>query len=147
MIKAKWRDGFGLYHADAQKVAEEIVIIGDEPTTQAIVDKARDENTELHKCFEWDDKIGAEKYRIEQARMLMRHLVIVKEDESKDKPEIRMFYKTDNQLESGYKQTEYIVKHEDEYQKLLEKAYAELHAFKVKYACLKELKEIFDLID
>lgn len=145
MIKAKWREGYGLFHADAQKVAEEVVAIGDEPTTQEIVDKARDEGTELHKCFEWDNDVAAEKYRLYEARQIMHHLVIVEQERPEERPEVRMFYKTDTK--GGYKQTEYVIQKKDEYKALLERAMAELRAFKAKYACLKELQEIFDLID
>jgi hypothetical protein len=42
---------------------------------------------------------------------------------------------------------ELIVRQEDEYKKLLERAWAELRAFKAKYAMLTELEEIFSLID
>ena len=37
---------------DPQKVAEEIMGIGESATPRQIVDRARDEKSELHKCFE-----------------------------------------------------------------------------------------------
>jgi hypothetical protein len=40
-----------------------------------------------------------------------------------------------------------MVRDEDEYRKLLEQAYAELHSFKQKYSCLSELANILELID
>lgn len=40
-------------------------------TPQQILEKARDESTELHKCFTWDDSIAAEKYRIQEARQIV----------------------------------------------------------------------------
>lgn len=145
MIKAKWREGFSFYKGvDAQKVADEIYSISKEPTAAEIVEKARSSKTELHKCFEWDDSKAAEKYRLHQAYDVIHHLVIVENEVPKDRPEIKVFYKTDN---SGqYKRTELVVQDQDEYSKLLEQAYRELKAFKEKYACLKELQEIFDLI-
>ena len=54
MITATWKIT-GIFNADAQKVAEEINKIGDEVTPDQIVEAARDESTELHKCFEWDE--------------------------------------------------------------------------------------------
>lgn len=146
MIKAKWREGFGFYSGvDAQQVADEIMAIGEAPTAHDILDKAKDAETELHKCFEWDDTIAAGKYRIIQARHIVRNLVIVQEDEEPDRQEIRMFYKTAEH--EGYKPTVIIVKKQDEYTELLNRAYSELRAFKQKYAILQELQEIFDLID
>ena len=141
-----WKSGLGgLFKADAQLVANEIMSIGDDATPKQIVDKARDSNTELHKCFEWNDSIAAEKYRIEQARLVIRCLVIKREDGQEDKPERRVFYKTD--YNEGYKPLEFIVRNESEYDKLLKQALAELHAFKVKYHALSELEEILALID
>jgi len=145
MITAKWREGYGFFKGvDAQKVAEEIRGIGEEASSQQIVDRARDENSELHKCFEWDDSIAAEKYRLKQAGYVVHHLVIKEETVPEDRPEIRYFFKP--KAESGYKPTKVIVRKEDEYKALLARAWAELQAFKVKYSMLTELQEIFDLI-
>ena len=147
MVVAKWRAGFsGLFHgADAQKVAEEITSIGESPTPQDIVNAARNPDTELHKCFEWDDAIAAERYRIVQARYVVHHLVIEEKEAPTDRPEIRMFYKPT--IGEGYRETKKIVRNEDAYRDLLAQAYAELRAFKAKYSMLSELQEIFDLIN
>ena len=147
-IIAKWSATGTRFGADAQKCYEEIMEICDDfesATPQAVLEKARDESAELHKCFTWDDSIAAEKYRLTEARLVTRQLVIKEVQVPKDRPEVRLFYKTDN--ESGYKPTHIIVRKEDEYKKLLERAYAELRAFKAKYSMLKELQEIFELIN
>jgi hypothetical protein len=41
-------------------------------TAEAIVEDARNPESILHECFEWDDSIAAELYRIEQARAMVR---------------------------------------------------------------------------
>lgn len=43
-----------------------------------VVDDARDFNSPLHDCFEWDDSIAGEKYREEQARVLIKTVYIQK---------------------------------------------------------------------
>ena len=146
MIVAKWREGFaGLFHgANAQLVADEISAIGDSPTAADIVDAARNEGSELHKCFEWDDSVAAENWRKKQARDIVHHLVFVEEQIPVDRPEIRIRY-TDG-ANVGYKETKKIVRNEDAYKSLLAQAYAELRAFKAKYSMLSELQEILDLI-
>lgn len=147
MIVAKWSATGTRFGADAQKCYEEIMEICDDlesASPQDILEKARDEKSELHKCFTWNDSIAAERWRVHEARIITRQLVIKEEQTPTDRPEIRLFYKTDN--ESGYKPTELIVQKEDEYKELLKRAYAELRAFKVKYSMLKELEQIFDLI-
>lgn len=144
MTKIKWKNGYGFYKADANKVYEEIVSIGDDVKPEQIVDKARDIDTELHKCFEWDDAVAGEKYRVIQAREIVRLLVVEEEEPPTDRPEIRTLHKTDDK--SGYKPIEIIVQKKDEYALLLERAWAELRAFKAKYAMLSELEEIMALI-
>lgn len=146
-IIAKWSASGTRFGADAQKCYEEILEICEDiesASPRAILEKARDETTELHKCFTWDDSIAAERWRVQEARLVARQLVIKEVEVPKDRPEVRLLYKTDN--ESGYKPTQIIVKQEDEYKALLKRAYSELRAFKQKYAMLKELQEIFDLI-
>lgn len=147
MIVAKWSATGTRFGADAQKCYEEIMEICDSlesATPQDILEKARNEESELHKCFTWDDSVAAERWRLSEARVVVRQLVIKEEKVPTDRPEVRLLYSTDNR--SGYKPTEVILQKEDEYKSLLKQAYAELRAFKVKYAMLKELQEIFDLI-
>lgn len=147
MIVAKWSAVGTRFGADAQKCYEEIMEICDSlesATPQDILEKARNESSELHKCFTWDDSIAAEKWRLNEARVVVRQLVIKEEKVPTDRPEVRLLYSTDNR--SGYKPTEVILQKEDEYKSLLKQAYAELRAFKVKYAMLRELQDIFDLI-
>lgn len=146
MIVATWRaDSY--YTADAQKVYNEIVEIGEYATPQEIVEKAKSETTELHKCFEWNNDIAAEKYRIVQARKIVRSLVFERTEKQiqKNKPEIRVIHKPVGAI--GYKPLEFIVQKQDEYERLLEAARRELHAFKVKYQHLSELDEIMELIN
>lgn len=145
MTIATWRSGPCVFKADAQKVADEISSIGISVKSEEIVDKARDESTELHKCFEWDDTKAAEKYRVYQARQIVCHLIVKEVNDDPQKHEVRFFYKTDSQ--EGYKPTSYIMRNKDEYHKLLERALAELSAFKKKYSTLKELDGIFEAIN
>lgn len=146
MITATWKRGFESLHkgVDPQRVAEEIISIGDDATPQQIVETARDASLELHRCFTWDNQVAADKWRLQEARLLVCHLVIQNEDPESTLPEVRYFYKNDA---GGYKQSAMIFRRMDEYQMLLEKARTELHAFKTKYNCLQELDEILALID
>ena len=145
MIVAKWKSGFErIYKADAQTVAEEIMAIGPSATPEEIVEAGRVKDSELHKCFEWDNDIAAEKFRLHQARLIVGNLVITREEAQKDEPEIRFFHVVNRN--EGYKPTHIIIKNEDEYTQLLKQAYAELQVFKRKYSTLEELREILDLI-
>lgn len=131
----------GYYKADAQKVAEEIGF--GEFTPMEVLEKAKDETTELHKCFEWNDSIAAEKYRLEQAKNIIRMLVY--EKETKEQQTVRYYAKTETK--HVYQPTKQFLVQEDEYQWLLRRALAELEAFKNKYHTLTELESIFDAME
>ena len=139
----------GIFKADASKCYEEIREIGDEVKPEQVLDKAKDSNSELHKCFDWNDTSAAEKYRLIQARDVIRHLIVVKHDDEDEREPVqfRVMLKNERTQESGYKQTIVMVKDDDEYKKLLNQADAELHSFKQKYSCLSELADILALID
>lgn len=154
-LKAMWEPGFStLYkNKDPQVIAEEIYSISDEPTKEQIVDKARDENSELHDLFEWDDTVAAEKYRGVQAGKLLSVLkVTFVDDTSDDEPPtkvmepVRMFYGKPSG-EEGFVSIVKIMGNQDMYQQLLERAKMELESFKKKYSILKELEPIFEMID
>ena len=146
-IVASWKiDGF--YKADASKVAAEISSLGENFTTQEIVEKARSTDSELHKCFEWNDSIAAEKYRLTQAQNILRLLVVTKNevDREPQKTNLRVFH-SDGMRKNSYSPIQIIVKKNDEYEVLLNNALAELKSFKKKYHMLSELEEILALID
>lgn len=148
MLEAMWRPGMeGLYRgANAQMVADEIMSIGESATPEQIVEKARDETAELHKCFEWDDTKAAQRWRLHEARVLTSNLIVKESDVTTEEPRtpIRFLVKTDSS--SGYKPIERVHRNVDEYQMLLNQAYSELRAFQRKYSRLSELDDIFALI-
>ncbi len=142
-----WRNDYGgkFIKADPAAVAVEIESIGPDATPAQILEKARDSKTELHKCFEWDDTVAAEKYRIIQARTIVRMLVVVEDKPDPDIPPVRYFFKTSNG--EGYKPAPVVFHLQDEYKALLNRAYNELRAFSNKYSRLQELEEVLELID
>ena len=146
MITETWKVK-GLFHADPHKVAEEIRSIGDDATPAQIVELAKGKSTELHRCFEWNNTVAAEKYRLHQARQICANLIIKRpeEDAGENDVPIRVFYKTTN--DEGYKDSAIIFHKEDEYAALLKRALGELHAFKMKYSSLKEISDILAMID
>lgn len=128
----------------APKVYQEILSIGESATPEQIVEAARDESSELHKCFTWDNDKAAENWRKQEAR-LIRHFLKIESDTDPEAPTIAALYFTSPG--EGYKAAPKVFKNPDEYSALLKRAYAELHAFAEKYRVLKdELPEIFELI-
>lgn len=139
-MQAEWRVK-GIYKADAQKVADEI---GNEKITpQEMIEKARNEQSELHKCFEWNDTVAAEKYRLQQARVVLSMLVF--KPKTEEEQPVRIFSLTTEK--STYQPTKQFLVQADEYQDLLKRALAELEAFKRKYRTINELEGLFEAID
>ena len=142
MERIKWSIDH-LHKGDAQKCYDECQTLT-EVTPENVLEKARDEKTELHKCFEWNDSIASEKYRLIQAREIIRHFVIVQEDK-KDAPKIRQYQITTKM--NTYEPTKMFIQKPDEYAALLERAKNELEAFKRRYQMLAELEQIFEAIE
>lgn len=138
-MQAEWRVK-GIYKADAQRVADEIG--NDKITPQKMVEKARNEQSELHKCFEWNDTVAAEKYRLQQAKIVLSMLVF--KPKTEEEQPVRIFSLTTEK--SVYQPTKQFLVQADEYQDLLKRALAELETFKRKYSTLSELEEVFKAI-
>ena len=146
-IIATWRTP-GIFKADPQKVCNEIREIGDEFTPEDIVAAAADEGKELHKCFEWDDTIAAERWRKYQARQICCNLIIKEERDDgikkKEHVPLRFVYNNDGK---SYKTVQTIFRNEDEYKKLLVSCQGELNAIKKKFSMLHEFDAIWELIN
>lgn len=140
MDKATWRIK-GIFNADAQKVADEI---GDNKFNyREILEKARDKDTELHKCFEWNDGIAAEKYRLEQAKKIVTMLVFT--PQTKQEQPLRVYQIT--QEKNVYQPTRMFLENKSEYNALLNRALKELESFQRRYRSLSELEDIMEQID
>ena len=135
----------GLYKADAEKVYSEITALGDSFSPEQIVEAARDKNSELHKCFTWDNKAAAENWRRHQARMLVAQLVIKTETTDNEPVSVRVIASAASRNE--YKPVVKLIEVEQDYADLLARAVSELKAFQQKYKTITELREIFEAID
>lgn len=100
----------------------------------------------LHSWFDWDDGEAADKWRIHQARQLLR--VTVSCIAGEDKPMARVFVSltSDRQSGEGYRSTVAVLSNAKYRKQLLADALSELESFERKYAELKELAEVFSAI-
>ena len=136
----------GIFNADANLVAAEIESIGEEATAEQILELARDANTELHKCFVWDDTKAAELWRLHTARQVAGSITIKRVERDEDIPQVRYFMRGDN---TAYKPIKTIIQRPDEYNAMLARALNELQAFKRKYEILSNnelMRKIMALI-
>lgn len=135
----------GLYKADAEKVYSEITALGDSFSPEQIVEAAKDKASELHKCFTWDNRTAADKWRQHQARMLVTQLVVRAETTDNEPVAVRVIASTSTRNE--YKPVVKLIEVEQDYADLLARAVSELKAFQQKYKTITELREIFEAID
>lgn len=108
-----------------------------------VVDAARDPDSPLHDCFTWDDTVAGERYRLDQARRLIR--VYVVKLLPGDVPPVRAFVSltTDRKAGGGYRALVDVLNDEALYAQMLEDALDEMNSFKVKYGRIKELQTVF----
>lgn len=127
----------------AGKVCEELEKEGG-LTASRLVDASRPEDAPLHGEFEWHDHIAAEEYRKEQAREIMRHLIIVQpEDETKET--VRAFFNV-SVVDPQYYSTAVIIKDEDKYEQLKKRAISELEAIHNRYSMIMGIEAIYEAI-
>ena len=120
-----------------------------EVTPKIVLDASRDENAPLHKCFEWDDGIAAEKYRERQAGFIIRSVVVVVEKPNTESRLIRAMVNVApaNQRQGSFISTLVAMQNPLTRNQILINALSELKAFQLKYAVFEELSEVFKSID
>lgn len=113
-----------------------------------VVSFAEDENTALHRCFQWDDSKAARLYRLNQARGIIRVAVNVLET-SKGPVETRAFVSLtpDRKEGGGYRAMADILSNQDLERRMIADALKELEVFRKKYQELSALKDLFIAID
>lgn len=135
------------------EVAQELEIVREENNgflrPQEVVEYAKNPNTVLHQYFDWDNDIAADKYRIAQARALIRVAVIVEKNTS-EKVRAYVSLSSDRNEAGGYRSIAEVINDVVLVDTLLQDALKELASFQRKYNRLKEVsefKEIFSSIE
>lgn len=131
------------------KVANELALLLEQSggllLPSAVVAFARDPATALHAEFEWDDTAAAERWRLEQARAVIRvHFTVIGEE-----PEpIRTFVSltTDRVTGGGYRALADVLNDPAMAQQLLRDALMELRAVQARYERVKALGVVWDAI-
>jgi len=116
---------------------------------KAVVEFAKDPNTALHSQFEWDDGVAAEKWRLVQARRVLRVYVEPVDLGMSDKVTVRAYVSlpSDRKTGAGYRPIRDVLDNETWRKELLSTAKAELKFFRAKYKTLTELAEVHKAID
>lgn len=122
---------------------------GGELQPKVVVDAARADDSPLHHSFDWDDSAAAEKWRLQQARQLIRATVTYEKLGNKSIP-VRVFVSLTPDREedgAGYRLLSTVMSDAGHRQQMLTDAMAEMVRFKEKYRQLSELAKVFAAMD
>jgi len=79
---------------EAQKIGAYIEkTFGDGPIApERVVDLAGRPRSPLHKHFEWDDSLASHKYRVHQARAILRSIAVIRTDTAGEERKTRAYH-------------------------------------------------------
>ena len=112
-----------------------------------LLEASRENNAPLHSCFEWNDDLAAEKYRLWQARQIIINITVVIET-ANTVPHVRAFVSVADSCDKGkFIQIQKALENNEYRAQILKNALAELQTFKHKYSVYSELSKVFEAID
>lgn len=118
-------------------------------TAEAVVAAAEDDGSPLHPWFVWDDTAAARKYRLAQARALIRVSVTVLPAGDREFTTRAFVSLAGDRLHNGggYRAIGAVLSAADLRADLVATALAELESLRRRYAHLSELAEVFASVD
>lgn len=148
-MKYTWSSNWFL--ADANIVGKELEELGDveELSNKKVLEYATNHpESELYKCFEWDNEKASNNWRLRQATNILCSISIVIDDNAKPIEKTRVYVKTkDNSLEKKtFKKLVDVLENDEEYHKLLEDMKADLERTQDKYKKIIRLQDMKDII-
>ena len=121
---------------------------------ELVINAAREEGSVLHPFFEWDDGVAAERYRLVQARGLMRRVNVFATRRDRQTQTItlsttRAFQSRPSQRSArgGYESVADILADAEKRAELVASVYHELLAIRKRYEELSELETVWVAID
>lgn len=142
-----WRKGF------QPKVKPEIVggileHIEDENgevTNKAFLDYSRDENSETHCLFEWDDAKAGELYRLGVSTSIINQLQIVYMDNEESEPQkYTAFVNVDSERNAKYVNIVTALSERESKDLVIRRIKRDLESMKRKYRSFKELADLLE---
>ncbi len=149
-VKYAWRPGSRI-SIDAAKAGRELAQIEKKEgalTPETVLERARSHNSSLHDHFEWDDTKAAEQHRLGQASELIRSITVdVSRSNVEPAKPIRAFVNVVERDERHYVSTARALGDDELRQQVLARAWADLEAWRKRYAELSDFAAVFAAID
>lgn len=141
--------GVGYFSADAQLVGEELekLEFAGELNADEVLKFARNNpESETYKCFEWDNTIAGEKYRRLQASSILSSISVKVKEEPVETQRVYVSVKTALDDKRTFKNIKEVLKNDEEYQQLIDRAKLEFINCKEKYDSLLEKDDLKEVI-
>jgi len=105
---------------------------------QVVVDESQPKKAPLHPAFEWDDKLAANAHRCEQARLIVRSIRVIEDDEVDEAP-LYVSVRVDPEESATYMATAVAVQNVDLFEQVLADTRAAIAALQARLARLEAL--------
>ena len=143
------------YPVPAQVVGEIVESLGAQHAgsicpPEVFVEAARPKQSPVHSLVTWDNKEAADRWRVQEARDIIRSIMFVDETTGARLPAFYHIQYREHEgarVENGYSSIAYVEANEDYRQQALAEALRYLNGFKRRYQHLDELGQVFQAID
>jgi hypothetical protein len=136
---------------DAKEVGAHLEMLREkfkgELTPKDVLDDAKNNNSPLHSFFEWDEGAAAEQYRLQQARGLIRSVVVIYTHADQPATRIRAYVHVPEAGAPHYRDTKGAMSQTKTRDLVLQRAWRELKAWRARYKDLRQLADLFGAID
>jgi hypothetical protein len=150
MREYSWKcTGMAYFNADAQLVGEELekLEFAGELTADEVLKFAKvNPESETYKCFEWDNSIAGEKYRKIQASSILSSISVKIKEEPRETQRVYVSVKTSLDSARKFKNIKEVLKNDEEYQQLIDRAKLEFVNCREKYETLLEKEDLKNVI-
>lgn len=146
--KAKWVNGRAFYKgvsAEKAKLGLQKVAArhSGQLTPKTVLEDARNKDSVLHRCFEWNDGKAAEEFRILQARDLIRSVYV----QVGDAPQYAAWVSVEKGNRRVYMSLPAVLDDTQLREGLLAEAMDYITSFQQRFDTLEELRPIFQAMD
>jgi len=137
----------------AGKLLEEIESVHGMVTPELIVKASKRKSSPLYSFFDWDNNLAADKWRLTQAKYLIRSITVIISAPEYTEPQrafvcVSKGYLNGSEREEGtFLTIESAMSDKETRELLVKKALQELKFWKARYQHLKELSSLFAAID
>lgn len=117
-------------------------------TAKTVLEASKPKKALFHKCFEWNDTAAAEKYRLQQARVLINNIQVTIVRSGNDVVELPVYeIVKDTKGRNNYVDVTNIINDQQNLNLIKRKAKRELEYWKTKYETYDQLSHVIKKVN